>query len=131
MSIEIAAHSTNLNTVDLQHSNDTIVTAIRLLLSGAPEEHPSRWVLLGRVVITNFDDDDQNASAELRHVDGMVVIDRVDVRIVGRHSQSLSLQAPLTLGEDDIIDIACSTYNGTAQAASLIALSVDQLQPPV
>lgn len=123
MSITIAAHVTNPGSTGLHNFNDTIVVKLPLA--------EGRWVLFGRVVITNWDSTDQNVSAMLRHDDG-VVIDQADARIGGGgpYAQSFSLQAPLTVRKD-IIDIACSTYNGSAQEVSLIAVRVDELEPPV
>jgi hypothetical protein len=117
---------TNINAgiVDLNNFSDTAVVRLRV-------DDAGKFVVFGRVIIVNWDGDSQNASAKLTTLDGLIELDRSDVRISGDGiSLSISLQGTLTLPSKDgnnIIDIRCSTFKGLAQEATLFAIDVDEI----
>src|SRR5262249_28061940 len=93
-----------------------------------------KFVVFARVVLENWDDDDQFAIARLTTLDGKTELDRVDLSIPGSgdgNIQSVSLQAVLDLGQrgtDPIIDLRCATWKGRTSQASLFVISVDDLK---
>ena len=113
--------------VELNNFNDTVV--LRLTLPGG-----GFFLILGRVVIANFDTDSQTATARLTREDGFEELDRVDIRIGGAGDgalQSISLQAALSLPLEtsgDLIDLRCGTYKGFAFQSSLLAMQVDETE---
>jgi hypothetical protein len=121
----IAFTNTHVGIVPLNHFADQMVVQLTVRDSG-------KYVVFGRVVITNWDGDPQNASARLTTHDQATELDRADVRIDSKScAQSISLQGTLILPsktENSIIDIRCSTYNGVAQEATLFAILVDDLK---
>lgn len=114
--------------IGLNGFNDTPTVRIEL---------PSgKWAIFGKVVITNFDGGAQNASAVLLANDGALVLDRTDVRIASSEffAQSLSVQGTLVVppignAPYSFVHISCSTYNGEAKEAQLIAISIDEFAP--
>lgn len=123
MSIQnIAFTETHEGIVTLDNFNDKVVVRLRIPDAG-------KFVVFGRVVITNYDGDPQNANARLTTFDGATEIDRVNVRIT-RGDHSISLQGTLSLpspASNNIVDIRCATYKGLAREATLFAISVDDL----
>jgi hypothetical protein len=110
----------------LHNFNDEVIVRVRL-----PPVKIGVWLLMGRVLIFNTDNDAQWASARLTTDDGATKLDEVDpVRIDGWFSQAMSLQAVLSerLGDEPIVDLRCSTYSGIASDGSLFALLVDDLE---
>jgi hypothetical protein len=103
----------------LHNNND--VAVLRLALT------EGIYVVVGRVVIRNFDGDGQEASARITVRDGSVISDRVVVRIGGGEAQTLALQGTLKVNNGDIVDIRCSTFAGAAGHSSLSAIEVSRL----
>ena len=128
----IALINTAVST-SLDDFHETVV--VRLQLPLVPRTQPpevGKYVLFGRVAITNSDGADQNATARMTTLDGGVVLDKVELRL-GEDglSQTITLLGHHTYTELDgrpIIDIRCATYNGTAFQAKLIAIRVDDLE---
>jgi hypothetical protein len=128
----IAFHSQRGGIVSLHNFADTQILQLEVRDAG-------KYVVFGKVVITNGDGDNQNASARLTTFNGATEIDRADVRI-GAHghadSLAISLQATLTLPSpqgappaNNIIDMRCATFSGSAREAALFAILVDDLNP--
>jgi hypothetical protein len=91
-------------------------------------------LILGKVVITNFDGDAQNATARLTHSnpDGVFLeeLDRADIRIPGGNtfSQSVFLDAWITnVAPNDIVTMWCSTFSGLARKVRFNVMGVDDL----
>jgi hypothetical protein len=111
----------------LHHFNDDVV--VRLAL---PAEKLGVWMLIGRVVISNGDGDQQLGSARLTTNDGATVLDLVDDLYLPFNTPTpVSLQGFLRPGEagEPIVDLRCSTYNGVANWGKLFALLVDDVRP--
>jgi hypothetical protein len=119
---------TGEGSADLHDFNDDVVVRVTL-----PAMKTGAWMLTARVVIVNADDGLQNASARLTTDDGATVLDLVDdIRCGGYDTprdKPISLQADLrSHGSEQIVDLRCSTYNGTARYGRLFALRVDDVQ---
>jgi hypothetical protein len=91
-------------------------------------------LILGKVVITNFDGDAQNASAWLTHSNPdrtfLEELDRVDIRIPGGNafSQSVFLDSWITgVAPNDVITLFCSTFSGLARKVRFNVMGVDDL----
>ena len=111
--------------VPLRNFNETILVAVRV-----PK---GKYVVFGKVSISNADGDSQNAGARLTSKDGLNTIDRADVRLNGGGTQSVSVQGTLPVdSETEIVDLRGTTFNGAASGATLIVISVDDLirSPP-
>jgi hypothetical protein len=138
MAIPTAFEAKQSGTKSLNNFNPT--QAVNLQLNPGTQDGTARYVIWGRVVIRNLDGSAQNAGAQLQDNAGHV-LDRVDLRIAADDStpdptqaggQSLSLLATLELELGtawDQVSIHCATYNGTAEEARLIAISVDGFGP--
>lgn len=101
---------------------------VRLAL---PAEKIGVWMLLGRALIFNNDGDAQDASARLTANDGAIELDRVDdMRIPSTSGQPVSLLGFLRPEHpaEPIVDLRCSTYNGTVNWGKLYALLVDDVR---
>jgi hypothetical protein len=89
------------------------------------------WLVFGKVSISNFDGDPQDAHVWLRLAGNDV--DETAVRIAARSdadSQSVSVQASVEVEEDRVpMDIVCATFDGSARMARLAAIKLDQLNP--
>ena len=110
----------------LHNFNDEVIVRMHL-----PPVKIGVWLLMGRVLIFNIDNDAQSVSARLTTDDGATKLDEVDpIRIDGWISQVVSLQGVLSqhLGDAPIVDLRCSTYDGIASNGSLFALLVDDLE---
>jgi hypothetical protein len=87
-------------------------------------------LVIGKVVIANFDGDSQNANVRLTSQDGRIEIDRADVRIPGGGSQVVVVDGwirPPDLLPNDIVDLRCSTFAGAAKKARLNVFGADVL----
>ena len=113
--------NSNPNRQGLSNNNDQVI--IRLGLA-----EPGEYVIIGRVVISNDNADDQAASARSTLRDGADLVDEVSLRIPGASSQTIHLQGTARVGSPEIVDIRCSTFSGTALQSSLFAIHVDQLR---
>jgi hypothetical protein len=118
----IAVVASNESGPGLSHFND--VTVLRL---GVKEE--GFYVVYARVGISNDDDSPQNATVRITHDDGAFIVDRVDVRIPGKTRYAVSLQGTLRVdrGVPKIMDVRCSTFQGSASQSSLFAVQVTEL----
>jgi len=95
--------------------HDTVVLSFHLT--------PGDWVLIGRVVLNNFDGDDQKASAQISSAGKP--IDRADVTISGRGSQVISLQGVMRADVNQPVKLLAATFKGGAAEGSLIAIPID------
>ena len=125
----IVFYSTNPGIVNLHNFADSVVLRIDLRPTDV-----GKFVVFGRVVISNWDGDPQFAIARLTTLDGKTELDKVDVRIgdwSNNPSQSISLQAVLELGQpnaDPIVDLRCATFRGNVQQATLFVIQMDDLK---
>ena len=115
-------------TTPLSSFNNTTVLTLGLKPNADSDLNLVIW---GRVVIRNLDGCAQNASATLTTT--VQTIDQADVRIAGDDSsgdpgqsggQTLSLLGTLRLkpgDPDNSVQLICSTFNGFAQEAKLMA----------
>jgi len=92
------------------------------------------WLVLARVVITNFDSDAQNFQVELRLAGGgSGTFDTVTARIPGGgpFALAISLQHAFVFKDrsDFIVELWCSGFNGTASEASIIGLNLADVHP--
>lgn len=89
------------------------------------------WLVFGKVSISNFDDDPQNAHVRLRLAGNDV--DETFVRVAGRSdadAQSVSVQASVVVEEGRVpMDLTGATFDGSARMARLAAIKLDQLNP--
>lgn len=85
------------------------------------------WAIFGKVAIWNSDGDPQNTAAYLYATSGtaQLLLDKIDVRIPGGCSESISLLGNPEVQKQDEIQIRCSTYNGGAAESRLIAIQID------
>ncbi len=110
----------------------------RITIPSGPLRDGGKFVVFGRVIAVNGDNDAQNATAQLITGKGSTVLDRVDVRIPSsslgnEKSAVLSLQGVFSLPCDDpfttpVVELRCSTYDGWFNQPSLILIVVDDLQ---
>jgi hypothetical protein len=106
-------------TAHLHDFNDTIVVKMVLRAKG-------KWILMGRVVITNLDQDEQYATAKLVH-DANFVKDSVMVNIPHPGYDCLYLHAGFISNGDETITLECNTHNGLAWHGRIVAFSVDEI----
>ena len=111
-----------LSGVILSTFADQIV--VKIELDG--ETKDERWVLFGRVHITNHDADYQEATVKLVH-DANVVIDQVTLHMHEKSSNGVTLMAGFVPQGREVITLECSTYDGTAWAGAITAIKVDTL----
>jgi hypothetical protein len=92
---------------------------------------PGTYLVFGRVVVVNNDEDRQDVHARMTSKDGTGLIDSVSVRLpVALSSQTLGLQGTLIVRprDTDVIDIRCETHNGFAGQSSLFTIEVSGLK---
>ena len=93
-----------------------------------------KYVVHARIELGNTDSDEQNASCGIRIRSSLGFIDRLDFVLSERGAAYLALQGVCnipTLKQQDTIDLTAGTFNGFSDQTSLIAMSVDDIQPPV
>lgn len=91
-----------------------------------------KYVVHGRIEVGNLDGDEQRGSCGLRIRSSLRFIDRLDFVLAEESAVYLALQGVCNLPEvEDTIDLTAGTYNGFSNQASLIAISVDDIKPPV
>jgi hypothetical protein len=120
MGAERAAIAASPGGATLRHHNDEIVAKLEL------EDEKGHWILMGRVNIINADGDRQWATAKLVH-DANVVITSVRGYIDFLDDWCVYLQAGFIVSGQETVTLECSTYNGAAQFASIIAFRVDSI----
>src|SRR5437773_12487576 len=112
--MSVAFFNTAGAAVHLSNFSDTVVLRVQV-----PQ---GKYVVFGKISITNADSDDQNASAQLTSKDGSKIIRNMTVRLDGNsesNSQSVSVQGVLNVeAGGDIVDIRCATFNGNAAQAT-------------
>ncbi len=108
----------------LSHFTDTIVLSLEDLPQGL-------YVVHARLSVANRDGDDQNTSCGLRIRSSLDFIDRIDQRLTAWAEPYFPLQGVLRLEERDTIDLVAGTYNGYAGSPSIIAVTVDNLNPAI
>jgi hypothetical protein len=110
------------NRIALKSFRDTVLTRVRLTRG--------RHVVFGKAALLNFDGDPQNATVSLITKDGAVVLTEMDVRIERNgdgHTQSVAVRALLGADDSDFVDLRCTTFNGDASDAVLMAIPVDDV----
>jgi hypothetical protein len=121
----ITAFGTLLNpgaTVQAPANQQTVIVRMRLPNTGS-------FVLFGRIVAANASQAASNATISLTTLDGETSLDVATVTLSGGFSTSVSLQAILTMGAqnvNEIVDIRCqpgAPFN--VNSISLTAISVD------
>ena len=85
------------------------------------------WLLFGRVLLNNSDDDPQYATARLVH-DANVVIDEYKEYISHHDPFTVFLRAGLQAKGNETVTLECDTYDGWARLGSIIALKVDTIE---
>ena len=89
---------------------------------------PGVYLVFARVTMSNYDGDSQNASARISH-DEEYVIDRVDVRMLGKTRTSISLQGTLRVdAQPKKVNLRCSTFRGGAHQSSMFAVPVSDIK---
>ena len=83
------------------------------------------WILMGRVVLRNSDDDGQYATARLIH-NANVPLDEATAHIPPGES-CFYLQAGLAAEGRETVTLECNTYSGGARHGSIIAFAVDHI----
>jgi hypothetical protein len=107
----------------LQHFAPTIAVSLEL--------PPGKYVAHGRVKVSNRDGDPQHGSAEIRIRSSLTSADSIRAYLNELSEMFFPLQAVLDLQERDTIDLVVATYAGYHGNASLIAVTVDDLVPPL
>jgi hypothetical protein len=104
---------------DLEHFNNVIVAKLVL-----PR---GNWVVMGRLIMTNDDNDWQPGSASINQ-QANVVVDLVTFgNMMPPVRHMVYLQAVVYIAEEDVITLNCNTYKGQAECASLMAFDVDNV----
>ncbi len=116
---ELAVSTTNRGPVALHNFNDTMLLKLEL--------RRGNWAIFGKVCVANRDSDPQHMSAKLVR-DVNVIIDFAESYGEFYRNEVMALQTTLTVEEIEIVVLSCSTYNGGAEWASLIAIKVDAIQ---
>jgi hypothetical protein len=126
MGAQVAVRGTQPSTyIDLEHFAQEIAVKIELKPVG---ERVTRWVIFGRVVITNADHDSQDAAARIVH-DANVVLDTINIYARPGTVNCLAVQATLLSDRVETVTLTAATYKGDAASGSLIAFNVDQFLP--
>jgi len=124
----VTAYSTSsVAPVTLTGQVPTVVIRLRL-------PHTGTFVVWGKVVVANSATTAQAGIVLMTTLDGGTALDPAGFTVGVGSSVSVSLQSTLDLSQpstNEIVDIRCSTANGTATSASLIAIPVDALSGPV
>ena len=125
-------HATSTGKVRLNNPPLPGVVVVQLTIrDGAP------YIIFGRVTIENHDTNPRNASALLTTLRGATILDRVDIHVDNINNgfiQSISLQGLVELPNpkaDEFIELRASTFHGFATQASLFAMLIDGISPPV
>jgi hypothetical protein len=111
--------------IALQGGIPTVVVKLRVPNTG-------NYVLFGKVTISNSATTPQGLLATLTTNDGTMILDLSEVVVPGNAGACLVVQGVLNLAmtnENEIVDIRCTTTNGTASWAQLTAIPVDALSP--
>lgn len=119
MGAEVAATASKVGPISLDNFAETLVVKLKL--------RHGNWAIFGRVLLQNFDGDNQSVNASLIH-DTTVVFDRVEVWASEHWRGVVALQATLTVQELDTVELSCSTYKGGARFGSLVAVKVDAIE---
>jgi hypothetical protein len=121
MGADLAITAGSTGTTQLNNFNDVVMAKMELPGDGG------KWILMGRVYLTNFDGDPQWVTASLLH-DRNVVIDQVRLWIPGEeYRQCFYLQAGFVANGKETVTLECNTWKGEANDGSLIAIKVDNI----
>jgi hypothetical protein len=127
MSDTIAFFAHDPGIVECYNFETTVAVRVRV--------REGKYVIVGTLTLGNFDGDQQNASAQLRSGDGGTILDQADLRVAGMDGDdpqwvSVALLGTLEVPEgqgDEIVDIACASYNVAVKHVRLVATRVDDL----
>jgi hypothetical protein len=110
--------------VQLRNFQDTVVARVRL--------QRGRYVVFGKVVLSNLDGDTQSARVQLAARDGGIILKENSVlleHLPAGNSQSILILGTATVEDGaDIVDLRCATFDGEASQTSLVAIAVDDLR---
>ncbi|MEU6587283.1 hypothetical protein [Nocardia sp. NPDC046763] len=127
MGITFATQNPGRRVAGLHHFNYEPLCRLAVAPVGGGKAPAGDYLVFGRVVIANFDDDFQDATARITAYDGTVLIDEATIRVSSGLRVAVSLQGTIHLDSETILDLNAGTYEGEAGQASLIAIQVDQL----
>lgn len=101
------------------HFNNVIVAKLVL-----PQ---GNWVVTGRLILQNDDNDWQAGSASIIR-QANVVVDLFDIgNMLPAVRHTCYLQTIIHIDEEDTITLNCNTYKGWIHCASLMAFDVDKI----
>jgi len=110
--------------VQLRNFQDTVVARVTL--------QRGRYVVFGKVVLSNLDGDTQSARVQLAARDGGIILKENSVlleHLPNGNSQSILILGTATVEDSaDIVDLRCATFDGEARQISLVAIAVDDLR---
>jgi hypothetical protein len=116
----------SVNSVALQNNNPTVVLKLRLPNTG-------KFIVWGKVTVLNLASTPQVGVVLMTTYDGATVLDMTSIGVGvgnGGNIACVPLHGVLDLSVsnvNEIVDVRCSTVNGEASWASLIAIPVDAL----
>jgi hypothetical protein len=110
--------------VNLDHFSDVIVAKVDLR---NPDGQELNWLLMGTVVLWNYDGSKQYGEARLLY-DANIELEKVRIYLNEWDNSGITLFAGLTTTRDETVTLACNTYKGGAFGARIVALSVDYLE---
>jgi len=110
--------------VQLRNFQDTVVARVTL--------QRGRYVVFGKVVLSNLDGDTQSARVQLAARDGGIILKENSVlleHLPNGNSQSILILGTATVEDSAyIVDLRCATFDGEARQTSLVAIAVDDLR---
>src|SRR5262249_12383097 len=118
MGAELAIRGQQSGIAQLRNFADVIVVKLEL--------EKGCWVIFGRVLVDNFDSDQQTIAARIIH-DANVIIDGIEIYADEKTRACLAVQATLRSTRAETVVLVCSTYKGIAEYGSLIAFKVDDV----
>src|SRR5262249_12181211 len=118
MGAELAIRGQQSGIASLHNFAEVIVVKLEL--------EKGSWVIFGRVLVDNFDSDQQDITARIIH-DANVIIDGINIYADGKTRHCLAVQATLRSNRAETVVLVCSTYKGIAEYGSLIAFKVDDI----
>ncbi|GAA3113702.1 hypothetical protein GCM10010520_67210 [Rhizobium viscosum] len=116
-------HAADSTPYTLGHFRETPILSIQLATGS--------WMLIGRVLVANTDGDPQLATAAFKVRSALTFPDRLDRTINANSLFTFPLMGVLDLPSDDTVDLVAATFEGEAVHCSIMAVPVDELDPPV
>jgi hypothetical protein len=120
MGAELAIQNSTPGTAILKQFKDEVVAQARL-------DRGTRWVVMGRVWLSNRDSDEQYMTARLVYQG--TVYDEVVLYNEFIHTYCASLLACITTGDaDEAVTLECNSYIAEAGAGRIIAFKVEDIK---